>query len=145
MSTKKQYDLPPDGLWVSPEGEFIPVIEHLVAIREHPDLFGLSERDVRGASFTAMHSIGESLIRDSGWVRYRAFSDLLNIEVDDARQRMTTIEDILFRTQAHMHEKVLIHQATPRKEFEGTVADVFERAILRFQANPGEKNSWRFT
>lgn len=145
MPKKPIYDVPPDGLWVSPEGEFIPVIEHLVAIREHPELFGLSERDVRGASFTAMHSIGESLIRDSGWVRYRAFSDLLNFEVDDARRRMGVVEEILHRTKAYPYEKILIHQAAPRKEFEGTVEDVFERVILRFQSNPGKSNKWRFT
>lgn len=140
MSRKK---LPPEGLWISPEGDKIPVVEHLITIQHHPEIFGLSERDVRHSTIEGLRAIAEALIRD-GWVRFRHFGDSYNFEVSSGRRKRDVIEDVLALSGATSEDRVFISQAEPRKEFRGTVGDVFDERILSYQENPS-KNRWRFT
>ena len=134
--------LPPEGLWVSPDGEQIPVTEHLLAIQHYPEKFGLPA-STRRADIPVLRKLAEDLIRD-GWVRFRYLANTYAFEVDNAKRRLGTIADILALVGAFEGEDVSISQATPTKEFQGVVEDVYEHRILGFQENPA-KNRWRFT
>jgi hypothetical protein len=136
--------LPPEGLWISPEGKKIRVVEHLITIAHYPEKFGITDRQVEGKSISQLREIADDLIRD-GWVRYRHFGDSYNFEVVNAKRKIETIEDVLTLVDAYTLEKVYIAQAEPRKDFTGTVEDVFERRIFGYQENPKRKNRWRFT
>lgn len=136
-------DLPPEGLWISPDGERFTAVEHLIEIEHHPEIFGLSKKHIRGASIQALAVIAQSLIRD-GWTRYRHFSDVYVFEVDSLKKRIELVESILADSDAFAEEDVTINQAIPRKEFSGKVKDVYDRTIGRFLQNPG-RNRWRFT
>jgi hypothetical protein len=135
--------LPPEGLWISPEGKRIPVVEHLITIAQFPEKFGGTHAAVQGASVEQLREIADGLIRD-GWVRYRHFGDSYNFEVVNAKKKIETIEDVLTLVGAYGPERVFIAQAEPRKELVGTVDDVFERRIFGYQENP-RRNRWRFT
>ena len=138
-------DLPPEGLWISPEGsKWIPVVEHLAAIAMYPHYFGLTRADVEGADLPELRVLADGLIRE-GWTRFRVLADSFNFEVDSARRRMRLVEDVLTQVGAIQEDAVVISQASPRREFEGTVADVYDRIILRFQENNPKLNRWRFT
>jgi len=50
-----------EGLWISPEGERIPVVEHLLALQHDPHLFGLTLRDVKGADVEALRILAGDL------------------------------------------------------------------------------------
>lgn len=135
--------LPLEGLWVSPEGDRISVIEHLITIQQKPEFFGLTKRKVAGADISTLRSIAEELIR-AGWLRYRFFPSAYAFEVDSAKRRIDTIEKILSESDAYEKEEVVISQAIPKKEFRGMVKDVYDRTILGYYANPG-RNRWRVT
>jgi hypothetical protein len=135
--------LPPEGLWISPEGKRIHVVEHLITLAHYPEKFGLSDADVRNRTIGELRDIADVLIR-SGWIRYRHFGDSYNFEVVNAKDEVERIEDILTLVRAYGPEKIFIAQAEPRKEFVGTVEDVFERRIFGYQRNP-RRNRWRFT
>ena len=134
------FDLPPEGLWVSPEGKMMPVQEHLLAIRDRPDLFGLSRQEVP-QDLDQVRIIAESLIT-KGWTRYRYLDGRYHFEVDDVRKRIGLIDDILGKARAIPQELVVI---TPigGKTLEGTVQDVFDRVIMRFAAKTMDK--WSFS
>lgn len=136
--------LPPEGLWISPEGKRIRVVEHLITIAHYPEKFGGTKRQVEGKSISELRAIADGLIRE-GWVRYRHFGDSYNFEVVNAKRKIETIEDVLTLVGAYGPERVFIAQAEPRKEFVGTVEDVYERRIFGYQENPKGKNRWRFT
>lgn len=135
--------LPPEGLWISPQGKRIRVIEHLITIAQFPEKFGGTQKDVQGKSIEQLRAIADGLIRE-GWVRYRHFGDSYNFEVSNAKKKIETIEDVLTLVGAYGPERVFIAQAEPRKELVGTVEDVFERRIFGYQENP-RKSRWRFT
>jgi hypothetical protein len=135
--------LPPEGLWISPGGKRIHVVEHLITIAHYPEKFGLSGEDVRNRTIGELRDIADTLIR-SGWIRYRHFGDSYNFEVVNAKDEIKAIEDVLTLVGAYGPERVFISQAEPRKEFVGTVEDVFERGIFGYQGNP-RRNRWRFT
>ena len=135
--------LPPEGLWISPAGKRIPVVEHLITIAHYPEKFGGTQKDVKGASISDLREIAESLIR-RGWVRYRHFGDSYNFELNNAKEQIKTVDDVLALVDAYLLEKVFISQAKPKKEFRGTVEDVYERRIFGYQENQS-KNRWRFT
>lgn len=135
--------LPLEGLWVSPEGERISVIEHLITIQQSPEFFGLTKRKVHGASISDLRNVAEELIR-AGWLRFRFFPSAYAFEVDSAKRRMDEIEKILVESDAYEKEEVVISQAIPKKEFKGVVKDVYDRTILGYYANPG-RNRWRVT
>ena len=72
---KKKYSLedeglPPEGLWISPEGDQIEVIEHLMALGERPDLFSLTEQDIYPPTVEHLRDVAVGLIRQ-GWTRFR--------------------------------------------------------------------------
>jgi hypothetical protein len=135
--------LPPEGLWISPEGKMIPVVEHMPTIQQYPELFGLRKSDVRGLTLQQLRELGEELILD-GWIRFRYLSGKYHFEVARAKPKIRMIEDVLVEANAQTDEEVRISQAAPRKEFVGSVGDVFERAIFGYQENP-IKNKWRIT
>jgi hypothetical protein len=135
--------LPPEGLWISPDDRWIPVIEHMPTIQQHPELFGLRKADVKGASLQDLRAIGEELILD-GWVRFRYLSGKYHFEVARAKAKIRLIEDVLTDAQAQLDEEVRISQAAPRREYVGTVADVFDRVIFGAIENP-IRNRWRIT
>ena len=135
--------LPPEGLWISPEGKMIPVVEHLPTIQQYPEMFGFRKSEVRGLSIQDLRELAEELILD-GWVRFRYLSGKYHFEVARAKPVIRLIEDVLVEAQAQNDEEVRISQASPKKEFVGTVEDVFERAIFGYQENP-IKNRWRIT
>lgn len=135
--------LPPEGLWISPEGRMIPVVEHMPTIQQYPQLFGLSKSDVHGLTLRQLRGLGEELILD-GWIRFRYLSGVYHFEVGRAKSKIRLIEDVLVEASAVTDEEVRISQAAPRREFVGTVGDVFERAIFGYQENP-IKNKWRIT
>ena len=78
-----RWSLPPEGLWVSPTGKMESVNEHLMAIAERPDLFGLSPNEVKGADELALRAIAERLITQ-GWTRFRYLDGKYLFEVDNA-------------------------------------------------------------
>lgn len=135
--------LPPEGLWISPSGKKIRVIEHLITISQYPEKFGLTHGEVEGLTIGELRELADVLIM-GGWVRYRHFGDSYNFEVVNAKKKIKTIEDILALVGGYGPERVFIAQAEPRKEFVGTVDDVFERRIFGYQENPS-RNRWRFT
>lgn len=141
MTTRKA--LPPEGLWISPDGDRIPVIEHLITIQHEPVLFGFKAGELRGFSVEDLRELAEALIK-SGWVRFRHFGTSYNFEVDNARRRIGVIESVLADLDVFEGERVYISQVSPRKDLVGTVADVFDRKILGYYENPG-KNRWRFS
>ena len=65
-------------------------------------------------------------------------------QVDRAKDEIRMIEDVLTGVGARGDDEVRISQASPKKEFVGTVEDVFERAIFGRQEDP-IKNRWRIT
>jgi hypothetical protein len=139
---RKSKNSPPTGLWISPKGKMIPVIEHLLAIQKKPAAFGLPE-SVRDLELEELHAVGEKLIA-SGWTRFRWLMGVYAFEVDDARERLPLIEQILVAAKASEDENVAISQVSPKREYQGTVRDVFDRVIFRFSQNP-KKNTWRFS
>lgn len=135
--------LEPEGMWVSPTGEYIVVVEHLLAIASEPERFDLpqslhGERDVE-----TLRSAAVDLIKN-GWTRFRYLMGIYAFEVDNASRRLPVIEKVLSDVRAYGQENVSISEFDPRREYEGTVEDVFDRKITRFAANPG-KNTWRFS
>jgi hypothetical protein len=136
-------DLPPEGLWISPEGRRIVAVEHMLTIDRYPEKFGLTDADVRRASIPALAKIAGNLIR-SGWTRYRHFASAYTFEVDNLRTRYDVIEAVLADSSAYEQEEVVVSQASPRKEFKGTVKDIYDRTLGNYQAN-ATKNKWRIT
>lgn len=141
---KKASSLPPEGLWISPEGERHDINEHLMAIRERPEDFGLSLRDVAGQDIDGLRRVAEDLI-GQGWTRYRYLDGRYHFEVDSATRRMRIIEDVLMEAQAHQDEEVWISQVSPPQEYQGKVSEVYDRVIIRFQKKHVERNKWRFS
>jgi hypothetical protein len=135
--------LPPEGLWISPDGKMIPVVEHMPTIQQYPELFGLTKADVRGLKLQDLRELGEELILD-GWVRFRYLSGKYHFEVSRAKPKIRLIEDVLVEAQAQGDEEVRISQASPKKEYVGTVSDVFDRVIFGYLENP-IRNRWRIT
>ena len=140
---KIERGLPPEGLWISPDWVEVPVVEHLIALQQEPERFGLSPRDVAGARIEQLRVLAEDLIR-SGWTRFRFLAGAYAFEVDNAKRRIGIIENVLADARAYGRETVVISQAVPKREFEGSVDDVYERRIFMWQENPA-RNRWRFT
>src|SRR3990170_1849178 len=134
--------LPPEGLWVSPDGRKISVIEHLIEIQHHPETFGLSRRDVKGASIQDLHGMAVKLILD-GWTRFRFLSGVWNFEVDSVKRRRQLIEDILVTHQAFHLERVVISQATPKRDYQGSVAQFYDQSMFRHYELG--RSTWRVT
>ena len=140
---KRKDDLPPEGLWISPEGRWIPVVEHLLALQHHPDEFGLSEDFVKRMSIVNLRNLAVDMITN-GWIRFRYLSGVYAFEVDNAKRRIEVIEDVLQAANALPNEAVAISQISPMREFQAAVQDAFDRTIFGFQENPN-KNTWRLS
>jgi hypothetical protein len=134
--------LPPEGLWVSPDGTRISVIEHLIEIQHHPQTFGLTAREVKGASISDLHGMAVKLILD-GWTRFRFLSGVWNFEVDSVKRRRQLIEDILVTHQAFHLERVVISQATPKRDYQGSVAQFYDQSMFRHYELG--RSTWRVT
>jgi hypothetical protein len=67
-----------------------------------------------------------------------------NFEVDNAKRRIDLIEDILVEGGAQGFENACISQTTPPREFQGTVEEIYDRVIFKYQENP-QRNTWRFS
>ena len=139
-------ELPPEGLWISPTGDYIAVVEHLAAIASDPDVFGLPDSYRDSGNIKVLRDAAEDLIR-GGWIRFRYLSGVYLFEVDSIQRRLGTIEDVLVKVGAFEGESVSISQAEPKADYEGTVQDVYDKRIGRFAANPpGEITlDWRIT
>lgn len=136
--------LPPEGLWISPEGKAIPVIEHLLAIQHYPHVFGFTKRDVSGRRIDHLRDLAEKMIRD-GWTRFRFLNNTWAFEVGDIKSRIGYIEGVLAKSGAQPHEGILISQVKQHREWEGTVEKFFDRTLFRnFEVNPN-RNRWRFS
>ncbi len=135
--------LEPEGMWVSPTGEYIIVVEHLLAISSEPERFDLPQSLLGERDVETLRAAAVSLIKN-GWTRFRYLVGVYAFEVDNAARRMSVIEKVLADVKAYTAESVSISEFDPRREYEGTVEDVFDRRITRFAANPG-KNTWRFS
>lgn len=142
MTDAKEKGLPPEGLWVSPDGEAHPVIEHLISIQHHPEIFGLSKRDVQGASIEDLRKIAVNLIRE-GWLRFRFLSGVWNFEVDTVKTRINHIEEILVSHKAYPQERVVVSQVRPKRDFQGTVSQLYDRSMFRHYELG--RNPWRFS
>jgi hypothetical protein len=146
MAKKRKNDrwsLPPEGLWISPAGVQMPINEHLMALAEAPEQFGLSQQEVAGADEMVLRKIAERLI-SQGWMRFRYLDGVYNFEVDDARKRVATIEEVLAAANAIPEEAIFVVQFVPPKEYQGTVADLYERSLFRL-ANKKRACKWAFS
>lgn len=138
-------DVPPAGLWISPEGIAIPAVEHMAEIARDPERFGLSEREVRGAGVDVLLAAVGRLVK-KGWIRFRAFSEAWTFEIDDLKKRLPYIEEVLAAHQAFEDERVVIYQVKPRREWEGSVGELFDRTLFRHFEVAGKRAvSWRST
>lgn len=142
----KLQQLPPEGLWISPEGDRIPVVEHMIALQQFPHLFGLLERHVKGKPIEHLATIAADLVR-KGWTRFRNFGYVYAFEVDRISMRWGLVESILSDGNALLEEKVSISQAFPRSRADGTVSEVYERTLIFRKENPRRHGlgHWRFT
>lgn len=137
--------LPPEGLWVSPNGKRTSVIEHLIEIQHHPETFDLTAREVKGASIQDLHAIAVKLIL-GGWTRFRFLSGVWNFEVDSVKVRRQLIEDILVTHQAFHLERVVISQATPKRDYQGSVAQFYDQSMFRhYELGRSSSSTWRVT
>lgn len=134
--------LPPEGLWISPSGDAIPVIEHLIEIQQNPEPFGLAPKDVERRSIKDLRQIARSLIQD-GWTRFRYLSGTWNFEVDQAKLRISLIQEVLVQGKAYPEERVVIAQLSPKRDYQGTVAEFYDRSMFRHYELGG--NRWRLT
>ena len=146
-------DVPPAGLWISPEGVAIPAVEHMAEIARDPERYGFRPEEVRGATVGTLAAAVARLVR-SGWIRFRDFSDAWAFEVDDVRKRLPLIEEVLVAHQALPEDTVRIHQAKPRRDWEGMVGEFYERTLFRRHEVAGvgrrarakaANRSWRVT
>jgi hypothetical protein len=137
-------DVPAGGLWISPEGEAISVVEHIAEIARDPERFGLAPGEVRGATIPQLLESAARMVK-RGWIRFRLFSDVWAFEVDDLRARLRLIEEVLVVHGAMPQERVHVFQAKPKRDWSGTVGALFDRTIFRSYEVAGAKRDWRVT
>jgi hypothetical protein len=135
------WSLPPEGLWISPTGQKQNVNEHLLAIKDSPEEFGLSPQQVAGLDMDAIRGLAEEMI-GSGWTRYRYLDGVYHFEVDDAKRRTSIIDDVLIQSRALPQEQLVITQHGNAKTFEGTVGDFFDRVFFRFAKKKVKADAW---
>ncbi len=135
--------LPPDGLWVSPEGDAISVFEHLLEIRQNPEKFDLSPKDVERASMEDLRDLAIELIKE-GWTRFRFLGGVWNFEVASVKNRKELIEEILVTHQAWPQERLIISQLSPKRDYQGSVAQFYDRSMFRHY-ELGRLSRWRFS
>lgn len=130
------------GLWISPENERIPVVEHLIAIQQDPEAFGLTRRDVERADVGMLRSLAERLISE-GWIRYRYFGGMTHA-VEMHRLDPSKVDMLLADAEAIPTEEVVVETQRPRRRYSGTVSTWFDRTMLRsWKSNP--RGGWRLS
>jgi len=134
------------GLWISPEGEAHSVIEHLLFVQHHPEVFGLSTRDVKGATMENLRNLAVKLIKD-GWIRTRFLApqgylfELNRIEP----AILDKIKQVLIDSKSFKKENIIIHVIKPKpRAYQGTVAEFFDRSLLKSPTKP-KKGQWRLS
>jgi hypothetical protein len=133
--------MPAEGLWISPDRGHVAVVEHLIAIQQHPRLFGLTSREVSGLSLRGLRGIAEQLI-DEGWIRYRGFGYQHLFEMKSLDKG--TVDDVLVDAASHPTDIVVIETTSPRREYKGTVEEWYGRSMLRhWESNP--RLGWRIS
>jgi hypothetical protein len=148
MSAKKPEvpPLPPEGLWISPSGEIINVTEHLEAIRNRPQAFGLLKSDVRSNDIRHLRNIGVTLIR-AGWVRFRTLDLTFHFEVDSVGARRKIIADVLDSTSTCPDvEQVIITELQRRVIVAGSVTEFRQdRLYSREEKDLLQHRQWAFS
>jgi hypothetical protein len=116
-------ELPPEGLWVSPTKQFINVVEHLEAIRNRPEMFGLSKQDTDTNDLQKLGNIATTLI-ESGWIRYRQLDLSFLFEVASLTDASSIISGILEKGSTYPeHERVEVSQLAPPRLYAGSVRE----------------------
>ena len=125
-----------EALWVSPEGEYMPVTEHILAIRERPHWFGLDERSI--SALNPLEGGFVYVLRDAvarGFVRFRYFANPSGRHMFDVASWASArhVVEAIVRTKhaasvALADENVSIVQADGRL-FRGTVDDILKRKV----------------
>lgn len=78
--------------------------------------------------------------------RLRFLSGVWNFEVDSVKVRRQLIEDILMAHQAFHLERVVISQATPKRDYQGSVAQFYDQSTFRHYELGGKRSgTWRMT
>jgi len=113
--------LPPEGLWGSPDGEWISVAEHILAIGECPERFRVRPAEVAGADGARLRLVGLLLIRE-GWTRYRCLDGEHLFDVDFLQLRATLIGRVLRRVGSLPHEEARVSRAEPGARPDGGAA-----------------------
>lgn len=134
-----------EGVWISPDRETIPVVEHLIKIQEDPEVFGLDSKFIRRLNVEGLRRVAEDLIKN-GWIRYRYLSGAHLFEMYKLDQGV--IDDVLIKARIPAElqddERVFIQIVRPRREYRGTVSEWYDRSMLRsWESNP--KRAWRFS
>jgi hypothetical protein len=81
------------GWWISPEGKEYEIVEHFSFVKANPELFGLSEKQVKG--WIHRKHRGKALIHamKQNWVRIRGRRNYTSIELWELNK--VTIRSIL--------------------------------------------------
>ena len=145
----RKTDLPPEGLWISPFGgrhcgRKHPIVEHVLAIRSDPEVFGLTRRDVSALDLGGLRDLAIGLIR-RGWTRFRYLDGRYMFEVDSAEKRIPVILGVLADAGAHDQEEAWVSQVSPLAEFQGRVGEVRDRRILRNPVEALKPTWWRLS
>lgn len=141
MDRAEDHGLPPEGLWVSPDGDPVTVIEHLIALKENPEIFGLTEREVEKAKVKDLRDIAVKLI-GSGWMRFRFLGGVWAFEVNSVKAKTGLIEEILVGQNAYPEERVIVSQVSPKRDYQGSVSQFYDRSMFRHY-ELGRGNRWR--
>ena len=83
------------------------------------------------------------LIKD-GWTRFRFLGGVWNFEVNNVRTKKDLIEEILVTHQAWPQERIIISQVSPQRDYQGTVAQFYDRSLFRHY-ELGRVTGWRFS
>jgi hypothetical protein len=136
------YDLI-EALWLGPDGEEIPVQEHLISIQQNPLLFGLSKRDVSGANIKDLRNLGVALIKQ-GWIRFRRFGFRYLFEINDiSAVNKSKIDDLLCKIGIPSIDGITIYTIKGREEYQGKVSDLWDNTLFNHPKN--SKNKWRLS
>lgn len=120
------------------------MVEHGIDIQRHPEVFGLTERDVRGATLEDLRKIAVEKLIMEGWLRFRFLDNEWNFEAGFVQNALERIEEILTVHNAQPHELVKIEQVKPKREYKGTVAEFYDRTMFRYY-ELWKKNAWRMS
>ncbi len=137
-----------EGLWISPTGERIPVIEHLQEIQKNPETFNLDQQDVDITGLTPemavakLGNIALGLIRN-GWIRYRMFDIVHHFEVgnlNNSRTKKMVLEILSENVSWPDGERVEINNASTNYSMQETVKQFMLTASTAKYPSDAHKN-----